>query len=447
MNEFLSTAKPLYYVSRLVGLFPFQYKKLGKSKDRLMNTLQISLFQVLYSVFLIITIICCFVLMIRNRMSTLYVNFSFSFTVFDFLTSLLKFAGCVVSLIQLSVILPEKLGDAILTISDIDKLLSKYISINITKKALRIIMTEILITVTYLFVLCTYDFLSLNNNIGRLDCILRYVMSSIIFVTCLQFINFSLLVANRCKILNNEIEKLCNKINLQNTYVNIHIAKINENSHILNISGTNKIYILDTEERIEKLDNLVQDWRKKISSDEFIERLRNFRKIHILLNDLVLIINRCYGMQILFIILGSATKITLNIHIALLLLEEDDFSALMHESAKTMLIVSLAWTFPALVKIFGITGSCEAYKRETARTALLIQKLWITPNMDIEISVELQLFSQQILHTDFKFSASGFFILDFSFLCSTFGSIASFLVVLTQFWETYEQEHFLKSLV
>jgi len=92
---------------------------------------------------------------------------------------------------------------------------------------------------------------------------------------------------------------------------------------------------------------------------------------------------------------------------------------------------------PAVRWLIIIAASCEMSKNEDGRTAVLLQKILLHRNVDTGILTELRLFSQQFPHVNTNFTASGIFALDFSFLYSTLGSIAKFLVFLTQVWDTY----------
>jgi hypothetical protein len=135
-------------------------------------------------------------------------------------------------------------------------------------------------------------------------------------------------------------------------------------------------------------------------------------------------------------IIGSATATTLNIHTTIVLLTKD-LGAIVKDTMSKALTLNLAWAIPAIIRVIVITASCEVSRKEARYTTVLVQKLLLHRRLDPEILAELQLFSQQLLHIDTNFTASGFFTLDFSFLYSTIGSIATFLVFLTQVWESY----------
>jgi hypothetical protein len=135
-------------------------------------------------------------------------------------------------------------------------------------------------------------------------------------------------------------------------------------------------------------------------------------------------------------IISSATATTLNIHTSIVLLTKD-LGTIVKDTMSKILTLNLAWTIPAILRVIVITASCEVSRREARRTDVLVQELLLHRQLDPEVLTELQLFSQQLLHIDTNFTASGFFTLDFTFLYSIIGSIATFLVFLTQVWESY----------
>jgi len=140
-------------------------------------------------------------------------------------------------------------------------------------------------------------------------------------------------------------------------------------------------------------------------------------------------VNKSFGVQIMLKIMRSATATALNIHTSIVSVTR------VKDNMSRLLILSLAWRRPAVRWLIIIAASCEMSKIEDGRTAVLLQKNLLRRNVDTGILTELQLFSQQLPHVNTNFTASRFFALGFSFLYTTLGSIATFLVFLTQVWK------------
>jgi hypothetical protein len=177
-------------------------------------------------------------------------------------------------------------------------------------------------------------------------------------------------------------------------------------------------------------------WLKRRLRNQGVCNIRTLRRIYLLLHSVISTVNNSFGVQIMLTIISSATATTLNIHTVIVFLTKD-LGTSVKDNMNKLLMLNLASTIPGVLKLIIITASCELSKKEAGRTAVLVHKLLLHRNVDPDILTELQLFSQQLLHINTNFTASGFFVLDFSFLYSTLGSIATFLVFLTQVWESY----------
>jgi hypothetical protein len=179
-------------------------------------------------------------------------------------------------------------------------------------------------------------------------------------------------------------------------------------------------------------------WLRRHLRNQRVLNIRTLRRIHLLLHSIITTVNNSFGIQIMLTIISSATATTLNIHTSIVVLTKD-LDTSVKDTMSTFLALNFAWTVPAILRLIVITASCEMSKKEAGRTAVLVQKLLLHRHLDPDVVEELQLFSQQLLHVNTNFTASGFFTLDFGFLYSTLGSVATFLVFLTQVWESYGQ--------
>jgi hypothetical protein len=131
-------------------------------------------------------------------------------------------------------------------------------------------------------------------------------------------------------------------------------------------------------------------------------------------------------------IVSSATVTALNIHTSIVFLTKG-LGRSLKDNLNKLLALNLAWTVLAVLWLIIIAASCEMSNKEAGRAVVFVQKLSLHRNVDFGILKELQLFSSNFL---VLMSALQFFALDFSFLYSTHGFIAPFIVFLTQVWES-----------
>jgi hypothetical protein len=85
-----------------------------------------------------------------------------------------------------------------------------------------------------------------------------------------------------------------------------------------------------------------------------------------------------------------------------------------------------------IMKVLIIAASCHAVSSEISTTSKIVQKLLSPRHMSADTLAELQLFSQQLLNTDPRFTAFGFFELNLNLLCSLLGTATTYIVVLLQ---------------
>ena len=100
-----------------------------------------------------------------------------------------------------------------------------------------------------------------------------------------------------------------------------------------------------------------------------------------------------------------------------------------------MIKVSLlvCWTTVYVVKLVCVAGSCQYTKSEAYRTSALVNKLLLLRPLPSDVADELKLFSQLQLHRNARFTAFGFFSIDFTLLFTMVGAVTTYLVIYLQF--------------
>lgn len=443
-TDFLSAIKPLLYVSKLIGIAPFRYLYPCAGNNSRDNTyIETSLCGILHSSVLILGLSCAFIPHIKFKITHIHVHYSYSFVIFDVVGSIFLFLASVVSLLQQAVLCREELKASLLTVVHIDSHLLRKSYASVYKKTNIILVLQLVISFAYLLTLFSFDFITLGEAFGWFHCFIRYVINIVDVVMSLQFVNFIFLIGHRFTVLNMELNHTI-------TANPIHIEKYasdNEHKYSASVVELDFENAIRRETGISKMlpDGNVTDthiftnlWLRRHLRNQRVLNIRTLRRIHLLLHSIITTVNNSFGIQIMLTIISSATATTLNIHTSIVVLTKD-LDTSVKDTMSTFLALNFAWTVPAILRLIVITASCEMSKKEAGRTAVLVQKLLLHRHLDPDVVEELQLFSQQLLHVNTNFTASGFFTLDFGFLYSTLGSVATFLVFLTQVWESYGQ--------
>jgi hypothetical protein len=84
------------------------------------------------------------------------------------------------------------------------------------------------------------------------------------------------------------------------------------------------------------------------------------------------------------------------------------------------------------LQLFWITATCNAASEEANRSVIPLQKLLLLPELQPATAAEIQLFLQQVRDRKPKVTAWDVFIINYGFLVSTAGAVATFLVILVQ---------------
>jgi hypothetical protein len=263
---------------------------------------------------------------------------------------------------------------------------------------------------------------SKNRNHIPITCVIH----AVICVTEIQYFNLVLMLKRRFSILNSRFESfpLTHRTASRTQSWGVYFSKASAGQHIqerqLKFGALNeKDYAIRT--------------AGNYSTREWQQQLHRQRCVIDILGDVVSSVNSRYGLQILL----SMTMTFISVNTCLFFgitfavnSQKDTSSEGKHLSALTF---SLIWASVGIFKTYMITSICNAVGVEAERTAVLLQKLLLEPSLHPDIVKEIQLFLQQVRIRPVRFTASNFFTIDHSTLCSFTGAVVKYLVILLQF--------------
>jgi hypothetical protein len=168
-----------------------------------------------------------------------------------------------------------------------------------------------------------------------------------------------------------------------------------------------------------------EDWKRSV-------KITELRTVHSVLCDATELTNSIFQVQILVGFVEIFVEITLCLYASLTYVT-GLFTCQLYSPYKwNMLGVFLMWATMHLSKVIAVTASCHGASQQANRSAVLVQKLLVVQCLCPETTAELQLFSQQLLHRKARFTACGFFPIDFTLLYSMAGSVTTYLIILLQ---------------
>jgi hypothetical protein len=252
------------------------------------------------------------------------------------------------------------------------------------------------------------------------------VIHAVICVMEIQYLNLVLMLKRRFFLLNSSFDSFpvthrnASKTRASGTYfITATARKHIQERHLKTVVQNEKDCAIRAAENFSTREWQRQLYRQRCASD--------------ILSDVVSSVNSRYGLQILLSMTMTFMSVTTCLFFGIVFAvksQKDESSEGKHCSA---LVLSIIWATVGIFRTCMITSSCNSVAGEADRTAVLLQKLLLEPSLHPDIVKEIQLFLQQVRIRPVRFTASDFFTIDHSTLCSFIGAVVTYLVILIQF--------------
>lgn len=423
-EDFVSSVRPLYYVSRMLGLAPFSLGKNFVLKE--INTAWM-----LYTIIILISVLSCGVLSLVYRLeqsqllATVVVN-----------ECLLMFGGSLkaISSILICVTLNGvKSREVISKVIKLDKALLCDSSATY-RKALIFTLVQMILLHSYeaaLFVCDTWVWTHAVENLSVWYFISGYPHRIVNMQTTLEFSDLVLLLRNRLQALNSRLSSI-----LRDSVEHDFVVFNNVTRELIPRSVIMRNEIPDTGVKSVKRAfivspqhvNLLRQPRFKIPQQNNVHSARELYDDMCDISDLA---NSMYGFQLLLELGVTTAELTLSSYLMLATI-----LGIQNVEINTIgqfISLMAAWQIQYAFKLIIITAPCQSATNEVENMAVLVQKLLLVRNYDQDTVTELQLFSLQLLQRKMKFTAFGFLTLDHSLLFTIVGGVTTFIVIAMQF--------------
>jgi hypothetical protein len=162
-----------------------------------------------------------------------------------------------------------------------------------------------------------------------------------------------------------------------------------------------------------------------------VSKIRELRKMYSQLHDVLLHVNKCFGVPILLVIITIIITFIPSIYLSLFLLKD----IIINQYGLDIyfkLAFLLFWCISVFSMYVWLISCCHMVTEEVNRVLLYVHKIQLCPNVTHGTIVELGSFTSQLRDVTVVFSVCGFFTLDLQFLCATFGFIVTYILVLFQ---------------
>jgi len=426
---------PMYYLSKCTGLAPLSLAYTRDKQGRVGVTLKTSVPAVLYTVLWItgIAAVLCFVLKFYRFDTLPFGNTETKqVLVSEFvLRGITSFTCLATSLTRIR----KKMNLLLYKLSVIDTLLGT--KNDILRSNVIYMWMQVISLQSILFILYANDFVATYADLNIGLCLTAtYVCTTIKIVTITQVVNLVSLLKQKFQILNSYLGSAENHTQ--------HRPDNNLWEILLQTPGfRNEDNWKDDALQIEALyqalnrrhySNIIMQDSTSISiQNSWLHkekiRCRALRIIWDVLCDISSSVNSMYGLQILLCIMSAFIEITANLSYSIISLKVKCFT---NEELYLKVVTPIIWALMQFLQLFCIAASCSAACGEAHRSVTLLQKLLLLPEYHPATAAEIKLFLHHLRVRKPKFTAWEFFTINYSFLGSTVGAVATFLVILVQ---------------
>lgn len=434
-TDIYSAISPLYYLSKILGLAPFYYRS-EKPEGRI----QISLLGTLHSCFMCSVLMALLVVLFKWHLEKEFEKYSLITDFVSLSDSIVSSLGVIISYALCATINRRRIKKLLFLLSQVDTYLVK------TVNSYKTVCVSLIVGIVLSFLMhvcCIIVDSTDRSHVENYEAHFIYCLFSIIgMTTCSQFVYAALLLKHRFRVLNEDLlmvfdiededvlddmqllepmSRTISKTGLEeqtSCQESLHQTSAFEELNCSDSKHSNS-------EQINELSDS-EDWKRSV-------KITVIREVHFILCEASELTNSIFQVQILVGSIEIFLKITVCLYGSLTYVTGLFTCELYSPSKWNMLAVFLMWATINLSKLIAVTASCDAASEQANHAAVLVQKLLVVQSLHPETTAELQVFSQQLLHRKVRFTACGFFPIDFTLLYNMAGSVTTYLIILLQY--------------
>lgn len=432
-DNLFSAVWPILCISKIVGLTPYSLSSyMTRETEKILetNAVATSRLDMTYSVAVLILYITISPFFMMWKISNIYNRprsdggSSISFIIVDCLSVSLQIMTSVLSICEIVLRNRQIIQQTLLEMFQVDVLLRINLKTSVYKKTATFLLLQVSFWLVALGILYYFDYELWYKDKHVLSALCKYETNSIGLVLVVQFVNFVLYIKNRFKMINSEIVRIfgfCDEMELDEYLLHMSewYSAESKNADVRKAALPSR--------SITNLKGYLKDGLRRQS---VCSRIHVLRDVHFRLNHIATTINSAYQVPIMFEVLAVMTTIALKFLLGLFTIF---FENITNSPMTLFLSLNFWWIVLHLSKLILIVTSCQYASRQSARTALVVQKVALLKPLHPDTLSEIQLFSQQLLHHNLVFSPCGFFTLNHRFLSSCVESLITYVIILLQF--------------
>lgn len=446
--DIFCTVKPLYFLSRFLGLISFSLHFNSRTGERIIrSTGVLNLVQNVYTFVIFCGITSGFVMCVQHmqmKLSTnpgLVVSYMFSAPA-NFFTSM-------TGIIMMTVIKRKDTMKLVTKLCTIDDILLQGNDCKTYLKTRRLMILELTVVFGVLVPFLCYD----SYFFGHLSSYVYEIMSrfsiAVNLTTVIQFLWMMRFFRHRLWLLNR---KVLDGFRIQSNSLRKHnYASRNETDRIFcrrSLTGveegfcSNGVSSVFTQGGVRKLSVLpiydikqsdLRTLQQSTSSDP-VACILNLRVTYNHIYEATVIANTVYGISLIFTLMYCFVSTVSHTYFTFL----DSFANFDELEKKTSnveyyIATHIIWIIISVGKTVAISGSCHMVKEESNVLVNNLQQLQLRQTLRSDILQQLRYFSTQVSQNAIHFTACGFFSVNLSLLNAFIASSVTYVIILIQF--------------
>jgi hypothetical protein len=434
-----SVVKPVYVVSKLLGLAPIGLKTAAVSLEDFKGSVGLisTLSSTFYSIIILLIFVTLHCVSIHLKIEYIYSTLKYTYVLTDSFQSALTLVTVVISIIQAITFNRNKLDIILSKINNIDKCILRNSAFDIHRKTSTLLVLHMaIIAVTFTFV-CIYDLISDFRKTIIVIAVTQYTSHVFRIIMDVQFVSFNILLKYRFDVLNKQLLSLFGVLSERELEESLtdDICKASTDE-----SRKVRQHNARLQTRLGTICSRYCDWhREHVSESSAATEIGYFRKpdsepeaglqvLRISHNEMcntARMVVATYGVYIVFELLSVSADIIAVLYVT------TDFVI----SKGYVRIDAVGWCAVWLIlhvaKLVGITRTCQLVSSCGNHTSVLVSKLMLLSRPYSSNTVtELQMFCHQLLPTKLHFCAYDFFELNNTILGSVAKVSITYVIVL-----------------
>ncbi|KDR13678.1 hypothetical protein L798_12324 [Zootermopsis nevadensis] len=444
--DVLYTLKPLYYLSKFVGLASFSVYFNSRTGENVLRSSGVFNFvQNIYTVVIFCGITVGFVMCVQDVQTKLSTNPGQ--VVSHMFSSPANFITSLMDIILMSVVNRKQMMKLVMKLFTIDKILVQGKELKIYQNSRRRMLLELIIIFGILVPFLCYDSyffgrysshiyegMSRFSIVVNLTTVIQFLWAMRFFKHRLSLLNRKVLSTFSCQSNSVMRHKYPSHRETEKPFCRRGLSEVKQGCGLTDIFGVFKEGNIRTLTVLPVSDGKLSGFLHQNTQFDGVSYILNLRITYNHIYEATILANSVYGISIILTLMHCFVSTVSNTYFTFL----DNFTNFDQLEKKLSnvgyyIATHILWIFISVGKTIAISGSCHMVKEESKILVNNLQKLQLLHPIRSDVLLQLQQFSTQVSENSIHFTAFGFFSVNLSLLYAFIASSVTYVIILIQF--------------